>query len=256
MTRSATASRRSYELPAVEFTPEEATVLEAGLAAVWQQASAAEETTHALAKLRAAGIEPDASRLTALAPRLTAREESFAPLWQAVIARQVVEFSYRDSAESRTIEPWRLAFRSNSWYLLGHDRTRQAPRLFKLARISSPVKLLGKPDAFTAPTDAAIGDHFERLTTPENDLDTVLAIRGDRAPTLRRRGTPCDSPVALPPGFAAYRVPLASQGAVAEIASHGPDVIVVAPPALRAEVLAHLRGVLAAHEPQPKGGVR
>ena len=106
---------------------DEATVL--GLAStVWQQASMAEDTAHALAKLRAVGIELDAGRLTALAPRLSAREEAFEPLWQAVVDRQAVKFGYRTADEVRTVEPWRLAWRNISWYLVGYDRDRMAPR--------------------------------------------------------------------------------------------------------------------------------
>lgn len=239
-------SRRDFELPPIEFTPEETTVL--GLAAtVWQQASAAEDTTHALAKLRAAGVDLDPERLTALAPRLSAREEGFEPLWQAVIDRQVVRFGYRGSSEVRTVEPWRLALRSNSWYLIGYDRTRQAPRVFKLSRITDPPKPIGAPDAFVAPEEGSIAGHASILHLPDWELHAVLAVRGDRAPTLRRRGQPCDSPIPLPTGFRAFRVPFGSGSAVAEIASHGADVIVVEPPELRSQVVGHLRAVLRAH---------
>lgn len=241
-------SRQDFELPPIEFTPDEATVL--GLAAtVWQQASAAEDTAHALAKLRAAGIDPDASRLTALAPRLSAREDAFEPLWQAVIDRQVVEFGYRGGAEVRSVEPWRLAWRSNNWYLIGYDRLRQAPRVFKLSRIADTPRVVGRPDAFVVPADEVINHNAEVVTTQTADLTALLAIRGDRAPVLRRRGVPASTPVLLPTGFQAYRVPFSSGQAAAEIASHGPDVIVLEPAELRAQVVEQLRAVLAAHEP-------
>jgi predicted DNA-binding transcriptional regulator YafY len=37
--------------------------------------------------------------------------------------------------EKRTVEPWHLACVSAQWYLLGHDRTRKARRIFVLARM-------------------------------------------------------------------------------------------------------------------------
>ena len=52
-----------------------------GVAArVWQHASMAESTMSAMAKLRAAGVEPDASQLSALEPSVQASEPAFEPL--------------------------------------------------------------------------------------------------------------------------------------------------------------------------------
>lgn len=246
--------RTDFELPPIEFTSDEATVL--GLAAtVWQQASAAEDTVHALAKLRAAGIEPDVGRLTVLAPRLGAREEAFEPLWQAVIDRQVVRFCYRTVDELRTVEPWRLALRNNSWYLVGYDRDRRAPRVFKLARMVGPPSVIGQPDAFEAPDAQTVSQHTAMLTSMVVDLTALLAIRGLRAPALRRRGVPAESPRPLPPGFRAYQVPFTSGYAAGEIAAYGPDVVVIEPAALRAEVVRQLRSVLAIHQ-RAADGVR
>ncbi len=247
-------SRTDFELPPIDFTPDETTVL--GLAAtVWQQASAAEDTAHALAKLRAAGIETDAGRLTALAPRLGAREEAFEPLWQAVIDRQVVRFGYRTADELRTVEPWRLALRNNSWYLVGFCHDRQAPRVFKLARMVGLPSSIGKPHAFEPPDEQTVGQHTRMLTSMVVDLTAVLAIRGLRAPALRRRGVPADPPLPLPSGFQAYRVPFTSGYAAGEIAAYGPDVVVIEPDGLRADVARQLRAVLVTHgrtaEPAP-----
>ena len=51
-----------FELPPIDLDAEEAAVV--GVAArVWQHASMAESTTSAIAKLRAGGVEPDASQL-------------------------------------------------------------------------------------------------------------------------------------------------------------------------------------------------
>ena len=237
--------RTDFELSPIEFTGEEAMVL--GLAAtVWQQASVADQTSHALTKLRAAGVDPDPSRLRSLAPRLTVREAAFDPLWEAMIERQVVRFMYR-SGPQRTVQPWRLVLRNNNSYLLAFDCDKQAPRIFKLSRITSAVATVGRPDAFVPPSNDSLGDVTQHLI-PKSDFEVVLAIRSERAPALRRRGERTDSPVELPVGFEAFRVPLNQDNAVAEIAGFGADVIVLEPAALRASVLAHLRGVLAAHD--------
>ena len=60
-----------FELPPIDLDAEEASVV--GVAArVWQHASMAESTLSALAKLRAAGVEPDTSQLGALEPSVQA----------------------------------------------------------------------------------------------------------------------------------------------------------------------------------------
>src|SRR5918911_1410140 len=48
------------------------------------------------AELRAAGVEPDAAQLPALAPSVQASEPAFEPLWNAVLDRTRVSFSYRE----------------------------------------------------------------------------------------------------------------------------------------------------------------
>lgn len=238
--------RQDYELPAVEFTPGEATVL--GLATtVWQQASLARQADGALTKLQAAGIELDCNALNMLAPRLNFREPAFEPLWEALLARRVVHFGYRDAAEVRTVEPWRIAWRNNSWYLLGFDRVRSDSRIFKLSRISSALWASGPPGAFEIPGPDRLTGLLAKLEPAASKIVTTLAIRGDRAPALRRRGTRCAVPVALPDGYAAWQVPVSDQQPVAELASHGADVIVLAPENLRAAVLDHYAQIVETH---------
>ena len=72
--------------PAIDLDAEEAAVV--GVAArVWRHASMAESTRSAIAKLRAAGVEPDASQLASLEPSVRASEPGFEVLWNAVLDR-------------------------------------------------------------------------------------------------------------------------------------------------------------------------
>src|SRR3954447_18789971 len=72
-----------FELPPIDLDAEEASVV--GVAArVWQHAGMPDSTRSAIAKLRAAGVEPDASDLAALEPRVQGSEPGFEPLWTAV----------------------------------------------------------------------------------------------------------------------------------------------------------------------------
>jgi predicted DNA-binding transcriptional regulator YafY len=63
----------------------------------------------------------------------------FSELAKAIQNKELVEFGYKklDAKvfEKRTVEPWHLACISGQWYLLGHDRRRNARRIFVLARM-------------------------------------------------------------------------------------------------------------------------
>lgn len=231
--------REAFELPAIEFTAAETAAL--GLAAsVWESATQAGQAASALAKLRAAGIDPDPSRLAGLAPRLGAHEPAFASVWDAFSDRVPISFSYK--GEARRVEPWAMNCRRGSWYLLAHDRDRAGARIFKLARIDSAVTRSGKAGSYSLPSSAEIEAHWQRLEPAGADDVALLAIRDGRAAELRQRGT---AQVAdAPAGYRTYDVSYARSGDfVADVAAYGPDVIVLAPAELRAAVIAHLQAV-------------
>ncbi len=232
--------RQDFELPPIDFTVAEATAL--GLASqVWGTAALAERTVSALAKLRAAGIDPDASRLSGISPSIGAKESAFEPLWQATMTRTAVAFGYR--GVRREVEPWVLTYRRGSWYLVGLDRTREAPRMFKLARIEDAPQLIGRPGSYQLP-DADLADLTRSLEPSPTTAEAVVAIRGESAPDLRRRGVPEQSPVPLPPGFSAWRVPYAlERDFVAEVCGHGPAVLVLEPAEVRRGVVERLTRV-------------
>ena len=123
-----------FELPAIDLDAEEAAVV--GVAArVWQHASMAESTMSAVAKLRAAGVEPDTSQLASLEPSVSATEPAFETLWTSVLDRSRVSFVYRDGA-LRKLEPWGITSSKGRWYVIGRDVDRAAVRMFKLSRIT------------------------------------------------------------------------------------------------------------------------
>ncbi|MGJ6978925.1 helix-turn-helix transcriptional regulator [Aestuariimicrobium soli] len=236
--------RSDYELPPVEFTEEEAAVL--GVAAhVWDETGASGPTVMALAKLRAAGarIEPGTSGLP-FRPVLGAREPSFEALFDAVTSRQVVEFTYRGGAEPRRVEGWSLPYRNGSWYLIGHDQTRGATRCFKVARISSPPKAVGRPEAYTVPADHDPQQALASLAPGEDTDVALLAVREGHAPRFTRRGQRVESPVPLPAGFACWRVPYNRHSdMVGEAASVCAHAVVLQPADLRRAVVDHLRAL-------------
>jgi proteasome accessory factor B len=205
----------------------------------------AESTMSALAKLRAAGIEPDPSQLAALEPSVQATEPAFAPLWSAVLDRARVTFTYRDG-DQRTLEPWGLTSSKGRWYVVGWDTDRQDTRMFKLSRITGLPKRVSRAGAHAVPTALDLRNLARSLTPREPTMEALLAIRSGRAPTLARRGEPRTVEADLPGGFDVVAVAYGDLWSLAEeIRQHGADIVVLEPAELRAAVIRGLAAVAA-----------
>lgn len=66
--------------------------------------------------------------------------ESFSLIKDAIIERKVISFLYFGGSgpgEERIVEPLKLVFRGQAWYLFAYCRKRAATRFFKLARIEN-----------------------------------------------------------------------------------------------------------------------
>jgi len=242
--------RSAFELPPIELDAEEAAVV--GVAArSWQHTAVADSTRSALAKLRAAGIEPDASGLAALEPNVSANEPAFEPLWHAVLDRARVSFTYRGGA-TRTLEPWGLTSNKGRWYVIGHDTDRNATRMFKLSRILDSPKRVSKDGAYEVPADLDLRALARSLAPEEPRATAVIAIRPGRAPGLRRRGRPLSAErldrlaYAWPVGFDVVEVGYADAAYLCEeVAGYAADAVVLEPTDLRTAVIDQLRAVAA-----------
>jgi proteasome accessory factor B len=242
--------RTDFELPPIELDADEAAVV--GVAArSWQHTSVAESTRNALTKLRAAGIEPDASQLSALEPNVAANEAAFEPLWNAVLDRTRVSFEYRDRG-IRTLEPWGLTSAKGRWYVVGHDTDRDATRMFRLSRIIGTPRRVSREGAYEVPADLQLRRLARTLAPDEPRASAVVAIRPGKAPGLRRRSRPVnvDRQAALPQrwpqGFEVVEVSYADQGFLSEeLAGYAADVVVLEPAELRTVVIDRLRTVAA-----------
>lgn len=246
-----------FELPPVELDADEAAAV--GVAArVWQQASVAESTQSALAKLRAAGVEPDTSQLATLEPSVQAREEAFEPLWTAVLDRVRVSFTYRGT-EKRTLEPWGMTASKGRWYVIGYDTDRRATRMFKLTRITDKPRRLSKVGAYQVPDDLDLRALARSLDPREPHRTALVAVRVGKGPTLRRRSRSAEevdgdgaeaTDVPLPAGFEVLRVAYSDRHSLAEeVVRYGADAIVLDPPELRERVLEMLGRVAAGSRP-------
>ncbi|MFI6993234.1 helix-turn-helix transcriptional regulator [Nonomuraea wenchangensis] len=239
--------RESYELPEITLEPDEAAVL--GLAAqVWQRASLAEAASGALLKLRAGGVATDQPVGTgALELRVDTRDPAFPALWEAVRDRRVVRFDYRgagsESVRARTVEPWGVVSRRGRWYLAGFDRDRQAPRAFRLSRITGQVAHVGKPGVVRVPEGV---DLRAMVGFPDETTDERVAV-------VRVRQGSCEGvrqlARAVHPGVDGWdeaELTFSDPERLAGwMASLGGDVEVVEPPDAREAVIRRLKGAMA-----------
>lgn len=74
-----------------------------------------------------------------------ADNDDAATLHSAIAERRVATFRYRDV--DRELEPARLSFTRGKWYVSGHDRSRNAERVFRIDRIQGGISL-GAPRSY------------------------------------------------------------------------------------------------------------
>ncbi len=155
-------NRDAYALSPVELTPDEAAAV-AVATQLWESPELITATQGALLKLRAAGVDVDpldtgapvAIASAAAVSGLRGSEDVLGILLSAIDSGQVVQFSHRSSRAEpytvRTVEPWGVVTEKGRWYLVGHDRDRDATRVFRLSRIGAQVTPIGPAGATTVP---------------------------------------------------------------------------------------------------------
>jgi len=247
--------RDTYALPPIELDAEELAVV--GLASrVWQQASLAGPAARALTKLTALGVETDEGGLAGLEPRIRTAEPAFEALYAATRDHQPVSFSYRKptgEAAVREVEPWAVVSRSGRWYLVGRDRGRKAARVFRLSRIESDVRRVGRAGQYVVPEDLNPQQMLGNVSPPSDDREALIRVRVGRGAGLRRRALPDTSreTVAIDhPGWDELRLRVGdADGLAQELAGYGPEVVVIEPADVREEVIRRLLAALAAQSP-------
>lgn len=246
-------NRDAYALPDIELTADEAAAV-AVATQLWESPELVTATQGALLKLRAAGVdvETDAAAGVSISsaaglPGLRGSEDVLGVLLAATNSGRAVEFPHRASRTEpftvRTVEPWGVVTVNRRWYLVGHDRDRNATRTFRLSRIGDDVKAVGPEGAVTRPdgvdlraiVTAVVGD------TPSGRLARVWVAQG-RATALRRAGTSVEvRDLGGRPGEV-LELDIGGRDRLArDIAGYAADAVVLEPDTLRDEVLERLK---------------
>jgi proteasome accessory factor B len=185
-------------------------------------------------------------------PGLRGSENVLGILLSAIDSRRAVRFPHRPSrAEpytTRTVEPWGVVTEKGRWYLVGHDRDRDATRTFRLSRIGAEVTPIGPAGAVTVPEGVDLRKIVADTVTEVSATATVgqarVWVADGRANALRRAGRPIAKRRLAERDGDVIELDAGSADQLArEISGYGADAIVLEPESLREDVLARLRGV-------------
>jgi proteasome accessory factor B len=238
-------ARRDYELPDIDLEPDEAAAV-ALAARLWDSPQLSGAAHGAVLKLRAAGVEVDPEPSMVVEPRVRATEPALIPLITAVQEGQAVTFAHRrhpaEPSASRTLEPWGVVSWRGRWYVVGHDRDRDATRCFRVSRIVGPVRALGPAGAVRRPGGVDLLQVVAGSAGPPPVAHTArLWLASGRANGLRRYAKVLGS-MAMD-GVVGDIVTVDLPGhdvATRWIAGLGPDAVVLEPTELADAVRARL----------------
>ena len=236
-------ARRDYALPELTLEPDEAAAV--GLAArMWSSAAMGAAATRALAKLEAAGVEV-APLPEGLQPRLEPSGTAFPLLAEAVHDGRVVTFDYRTGASGeqsgRTVEPWGLVWWHGRWYLVGHDRDRDAVRVFRISRIVGEPQVVGAPGAVVRPEGVDLQTLVASYDRAAPRSLAHVRVRAGRGHGLRRMATQISG---APDGWDVVEIGFTDAERLADLVlPYGSDAVAVDPPELVEVVVRRLRAV-------------
>ncbi|MSW66606.1 MAG: WYL domain-containing protein [Actinobacteria bacterium] len=152
--------RRQNASAELQFNADELALL--GLAAaISQEAIIEASTTTALRKIETvSGDAPDSVHRSNM--RVNATDAALLPLMSSLREQRMVSFDYQGrndrQAEKRSVDPWGVIAHEGAWYLVGHDRDRQAQRTFRLSRIQGSVTITAKNIECSRPVNLSLVD--------------------------------------------------------------------------------------------------
>ena len=169
-----------------------------------------------------------------------------AVLFDAVSRRATVTFSYRGSV--RHLDPYGVVLRFGHWYVVGHDRDRDAPRAFRVDRLDAEPEL--GPDGGFEPPDAVDPAEYVRadpLTYGEDQpVDAHVLVDAPRAGWVVDQLGEEAVVERRPDGGIVVSLPVVNRAAfrswVVDLLDH---TEVLSPPELRADMVAWLDTVAA-----------
>jgi proteasome accessory factor B len=155
----------------------------------WHGAVLNSQAASALAKLQSLGIKSDADGIPQLESSLKISDTNLVTSIDAIAAKQTLSFIYRSAEienEQRALEPFGIGTKNGFWYLAGHDLDKSAIRLFRLDRVIGEIRVQGKVNSFTIPSDFAMNS---LLASKDRDKKAIVDIRTNKGFRLRKNAS-------------------------------------------------------------------
>ncbi|MBS4730451.1 YafY family transcriptional regulator [Mycobacterium sp. SM1] len=247
-------NRDAYALPDIQLTPEEAAAV-AVATQLWESPELITATQNALLKLRAAGVDVDPDAPVAISSAawsagVRGSQDILGILLSAIDSGQAVQFPHRSSRAEpftmRTVEPWGVVTEKGRWYLVGHDRDRDATRVFRLSRIGAEVTPIGPPGASRRPDGIdlrkLVAESVAAATAGTTGAQARVWVAEGRVTALRRAGRSLGPRKLAGRDGEVIELDIGSAEQLArDVASHGADAVALEPASLRGGVLDRLR---------------
>ncbi len=192
---------RTYKLPPLIFTPEEATVLYMGASLVqdiWGKPfrDAVTGVTAKLDNVLPDDIREEVQRSQRSLVVMTGTSRDYSPfhglmatLRDCMADGKQVRMRYHSFSRmetDRVVDPYALSFRWGNWYLIGYCHMRKEKRTFRIDRINH-LEALNR--SFKLPQDFDAKAYLEKTMTWENRYVVVVQMDREVAETMRERET-------------------------------------------------------------------
>jgi len=139
-------------------------------------------------------------------------DPALVPLFQAIVDRQQVSFTYRD--HDRTVDPWRLDFQRGRWYLTGFDHLRGEDRNYRLDRIQGEVHQAGQRVLASGPTRPVVEGPIPAWELGADEPVTArVRVDAEQVPTARRQLGPDVPAIEEADGSVVFEVPVVNYDA-------------------------------------------
>lgn len=186
-------SDEDYLLPPIELSPEELSLLAAGVD-VMRSSAMSNTAATAINKLRAQTPSADTATPPEAELDLGAVDDRYAELMDFLSEKRPVRFQYRkpgSAPQRRDVVGCCLLTRGKRTYLVGYDLDRRAQRAFRLSRILGRITALKDARKNEVPADfevdpTLVGEGESSGAAPQT---AVLRLAEGKGLPLRRRGS-------------------------------------------------------------------
>jgi predicted DNA-binding transcriptional regulator YafY len=252
---------RTYKLPPLIFTPEEATVLYMGARLVqdiWGKPfqDAVTGVTAKLDNVLPDDIRQEAARNQRSLVVMTGTSRDYAPYHELMAQLRAcmaegrrVSLRYQSFsrvATDRAVDPYALSLRWGNWYLIGYCHLREELRTFRIDRIQDCRALEYK---FPLPKDFDAKAYLEESMRWDNPNEVVVRMEAEIAPRIREMAGDWMRVADNADGSVTVRFNVDNfNWAAGWVLSWGRLARALAPPELIARVKAFARDVIAQYE--------